>query len=149
VISLTDTLNTGLFLKTFRKSAPTTFVAGTSMTNLSTLAEIAGGNAMEWTVFSQVVPNPISSNSPIQIEHKKMMQKFRDEPISPMTFEGFAVGKTLTHVIQTGEGNAGFKSIIKNNVDLGGLQLIHTNGTKNLSQFVDLALFRRGGKLMY
>lgn len=150
VISLTDTINTGLFLKTFRKAAPFTFVTGTSMTNLSTLAEIAGSSAMEWTVFSQVVPNPASSGSPIQIEHRKIMQKFRDEPVSPMTLEGFVVGKTLTHVIQAGKDNAGFKNLSKSNVDLGGFQLIHTtNSNKSLSQFVDVALFRRGGKLIY
>ncbi len=150
VISLTDTINTGLFLKTFRKAAPFTFVTGTSMTNLSTLAEIAGSSAMEWTVFSQVVPNPASSGSPIQIEHRKIMQKFRDEPVSPMTLEGFVVGKTLTDVIQAGKGNAGFKNLSKSNVDLGGFQFTYTtNSNKNLSQFVDVALFRRGGKLIY
>ncbi len=149
VICLADTINTGLFLKAFRKVAPNTFVAGTSMINLATLTEIAGSNATEWTVFSQVVPNPGSSRTPLQMEHAKMMRKFRDEPASAMTLEGFAVAKTLGYAIQSGKGNVGIHTLNRVTLDLGGLQLVHTDGNHNLSQFVDLALIRRGGKLLY
>lgn len=151
VICLLDTINTGLFLKSFRKHASKTFVAGTSLTNLATLAEIAGNNAMEWTVFSQVVPNPNAASSAIQIEHAKTMRKFRDEAISSMTFEGFAVAKTLVHAMQNtpGNGSADLQTLTRSNIDLGGLRLVRTDGAANLSQFVDIALFRRGGSLLY
>ncbi len=151
VICLLDTINTGLFLKAFRKQASKTFVAGTSLTNLATLAEIAGNSAMEWTVFSQVVPNPNAASSAIQIEHAKTMRKFRDEAISAMTLEGFAVAKTLVHAMQKtqGSGSADLQTLTRSNIDLGGLRLVRTDGASNLSQFVDIALFRRGGSLLY
>lgn len=151
VICLLDTINTGLFLKSFRKLADKTFVAGTSLTNLATLAELAGNGAMEWTVFSQVVPNPNTASSSIQIEHARAMRKFRDEAISAMTFEGFAVAKTLVHAMQGGPSNgaADLQSLTRSNIDLGGLRLVRTDGAANLSQFVDIALFRRGGGLLY
>lgn len=151
VICLLDTINSGLFLKSFRKHASKTFVAGTSLTNLTTLSEIAGGTAMEWTVFSQVVPNPGTGNSPIQIEHTRTMHKFRDETLSAMTFEGFAVAKTLVHAMRStsGEGTADLQALTRNHIDLGGLRLVPNEGTSNLSQFVDIALFRRGGGLLY
>ncbi len=151
VICLLDTINTGLFLKAFRKQAGKTFVAGTSLTNLATLAEIAGSSAMEWTVFSQVVPNPNAASSAIQIEHAKTMRKFRDEAISAMTFEGFAVAKTLVHAMQKtpGGSTADLQTLTRSNIDLGGLRLVRTDGATNLSQYVDIALFRRGGSLLY
>ncbi len=58
VVVIADTIGTGLFLKEFRKHSAQTFVAGTSLINLDTLRELAGTRAVEWTVFSQVVPNP-------------------------------------------------------------------------------------------
>jgi hypothetical protein len=82
VIVIGDTIGTALFLKEFRKSAPQTFVAGTSLTNLETLRELAGLRAVEWTVFSQVVPNPNNSKTALQLEHLNMMKKYRDEPPS-------------------------------------------------------------------
>ena len=58
ILVIADTISTALFLKEYRKYDAQTFVAGTSLTNLSTLREVAGAKAAEWTVFSQVVPNP-------------------------------------------------------------------------------------------
>ncbi len=66
VISLSDSIGTGLFLRAFRKHAERTFVAGTSLINLPTLSEIAGIQSTEWTVFSQVVPNPGGTSTPLQ-----------------------------------------------------------------------------------
>ncbi|MEN9868731.1 MAG: hypothetical protein RL748_4321 [Pseudomonadota bacterium] len=151
VISLADTINTGLFLKSFRKASPKTFVAGTSLINLATLTEIAGATAMEWTLFSQVVPNPNSPTTALQLEHLKSMKKFRDESVSAMSLEGFAVAKTLVRAIHLGAGNSftAMQGVARSNSDLGGLNLVRTEGSRNLSQFVDLALFRRGGNLLY
>ncbi len=151
VITLADTINTGIFLKTFRKAAPTTFVAGTSMLNLATLGEVAGKNAMEWTMFSQVVPNPGSATTALQLEHVKTMRKFRDEAVSAMSLEGFAVAKTLTRAILAGAGNSfsAMQSFTRANSELDGMDLVRTEGHSTLSQFVDLALFRRGGSLLY
>lgn len=146
VICLLDTINTALFIKPFRKLAPVTPVAGTSLTNLVTLSEIVGPKAMEWTLFSQVVPNPNKSNSPLQMEHQKAMHRFRDETASAMTLEGFAVAKTLIHAI----GNdIELTDLKRNRIDLGGLNLVRVDGVANLSQFVDIALFRPGSTLLY
>jgi ABC-type branched-subunit amino acid transport system substrate-binding protein len=146
VICLLDTINTALFLKPFHKLSPSTPVAGTSLINLVTLSEIVGPKAMEWTVFSQVVPNPNTSNTPLQLEHQKAMHRFRDETASAMTLEGFAVAKTLVHAMSNDIELADLK---RNAIDLGGLNLVRIDGVTNLSQFVDIALFRRGGTLLY
>lgn len=142
VITIADTIASAQFLKAFRKHDPSTFVAGTSLINLETLAQIAGAKATEFTVFSQVVPNPESSASVLQSEHTKMMKKFRDEPASALTLEGFAVAKTLVRTMQTPAG-------AKSPIDLGGMTIVAGDRDHNMSQFVDIALFKRGGGLMY
>lgn len=142
VITIADTIASAQFLKAFRKHDPATFVAGTSLINLETLAQIAGARSTEFTVFSQVVPNPDSSASPLQSEHTKMMKKFRDEPASALTLEGFAVAKTLVRTMES-------PGAAKSPIDLGGMTIVTGEQDRNMSRFVDIALFKRGGGLMY
>lgn len=152
VIAIADTLGTGVFLKEFRKQAPRTFVAGMSLINLDTLAEVAGPKALEWTVFSQVVPNPLSKKSLVQIDHSNMMKKFRDEDLSALTFEGFMVAKTLVKAIQTGKpGREALQALTaqKSVIDLGGITLTPSDTTHRMSNYVDMALFRKGGGLLF
>lgn len=146
VIVIGDTIVTALFLKEFRKSAPQTFVAGTSLINLETLRELAGPRAVEWTVFSQVVPNPNNGKTGLQLEHLNMMKKYRDEPPSAMTLEGFAVAKTLTLAIRRGrQPGAAMQELTKPGAsfDLGGLT-VSAGPANRLSDYVDIALFRKG-----
>lgn len=152
VIVVADTLGTGLFLKEFRKHAPRTFVAGMSLTNLDTLAEVAGPKNLEWTVFSQVVPNPQGKKSIIQLDHNNMMKKFRDEDLSALTFEGFVVAKTLVkgiHLSKAGRDGLQTLAAQKGTMDLGGILLTPGEGTYRMSSYVDIALFRKGGGLMF
>lgn len=153
VISLADTVSTGLFLKQFRKFAPRTFVAGSSMVNLEILAQIAGARSLEWTVFSQVVPNPQARKLMIQVDHANQMKRFRDEDLSSLTFEGYLVGKTLGKAIvlsKTG-GRDGLQILnnSKSQFDLGGISVGITDNKYHLSNFVDVALFRKGGGLLF
>jgi len=142
VLTIGDTIASAQFLKAFRKHDPATFVAGTSLINLDTLSEIAGAKATEFTVFSQVVPNPESTVTVLQAEHVNMMKKFRDEPASALTLEGFAVAKTLVKTMQAaGQGKAP--------IDLGGMTIVQGEREHNMSRYVDIALFKRGGGLMY
>lgn len=151
VITIGDTFGSAQFLRAFRAHDASTFVAGTSLINLTTLGEIAGARATEWTVFSQVVPNPGSAVSPLQAEHIKMMKRFRDEPVSALTLEGFAVAKTLVQMLRvdgTGQVSLAGHGTAKNGTDLGGMIVAHPERGHNLSRYVDIALFKRGA-LMY
>lgn len=149
VIVIADTISTSLFLKEFRRSAPQTFVAGTSLINLETLRELAGARAVEWTVFSQVVPNPNTGKSSIQLEHLNMMKKYRDEPPSSLTLEGFTVAKTLAKAIQRSKrsNQAALQDLMNQdaNIDLGGLSVTASPNSKHLSGYLDIALFKKNG----
>lgn len=147
VIVIADTFGTAFFLKEFRKSAPQTFVAGTSLINLETLREIAGARAVEWTVFSQVVSNPAAGKTPIQLEHMNMIRKYRDEPASSLTFEGFVVAKTLVKAIQRIKRPA--RAVLQElmtqdtTIDLGGMAVSSSPKDNHLSAYLDIALFKK------
>jgi branched-chain amino acid transport system substrate-binding protein len=152
VITIADTYASAQFLTAFRKYDPATFVAGTSLTNLTTLSEIAGARATEFTVFSQVVPNPGSALSALQSEHIEMMKRFRDEPVSSVTLEGFAVAKTLVKMMRLDPAGKGKQQDLAANLsalDLGGMTVGAPDASNNMSRYVDIALFKRGGGLMF
>jgi branched-chain amino acid transport system substrate-binding protein len=151
VITIGDTFGSAQFLRAFRRYDPATFVAGTSLINLTTLSEIAGPRATEFTVFSQVVPDPAGRGSPLQSEHLEMMKKFRDEPVSSVTLEGYAVAKTLVKLMRQDAGGKGKQGLAGalSPFDLGGMMIGVPDGANNLSRYVDIAMFKRGGGLMF
>ena len=140
VVMIADTINSAVFVKAFRAADAKTFIAGTSLVDLSTLREIAGIGAVEWTVFSQVVPNPLGAKTPVQIEHATMMKKFRDEALSSMTLEGYLVGKTLAKTVFSGALRT---------VDLGGLVIQSDAAASSQSAYIDIALFKKGVGLIF
>lgn len=153
VIVIADSIATGLFLKEFRKHQRDTYVAGTSLTNLETLIQVAGPQAVEWTLFSQVVPNPRAGRSLLQVEHLDMLRRFRDEPTSSMTLEGFAVAKSLaTAISMSGQVN---RNVLRDlsgkraEIELGGFSVVFSRDQERLSRYLDLALFRKGGYLVF
>lgn len=151
VVVIADTIGTAQFLKAFRPHAPQTFVAGTSLVNLQTVRELAGPSAVEWTVFSQVVPNPGGGATLLQLEHLTMMRKYRDEPVSALTLEGFAAAKALALVLQKTKGGAVPLDQLftrAGSIDLGGLAVRAGEG-RRLSGYLDIALFRKGGQLVF
>lgn len=153
VIVIGDTISTGLFLKEFRKYDTQTFIAGSSLINLATLRELAGAKAVEWTVFSQVVPDPASGTSALQIEHLNMMKKYRDESASSLTLEGFAAAKSLVKAIQQAKRSDRMAlhewTAQNTRIDLGGLSVMKLKGNPHLSSYLDIALFKKGGGLKF
>jgi branched-chain amino acid transport system substrate-binding protein len=150
VITIGDTVGSAQFLRAFRRYDIATFVAGTSLINLTTLGEIAGPRATEFTVFSQVVPNPAGTATMLQAEHIKLMKQFRDEPVSSVTLEGFAVAKTLVRLLRMeGKGKQQGLAATLAPFDLGGMQIGVPDSANNLSRYVDIALFSKGGGLLF
>ena len=153
VVVVADTIGTALFLREYRKLDKQTFVAGTSLTNLVTLRELAGPQAVEWTVFSQVVPNPNAGTSVLQVEHMNMMRKYRDEALSALTLEGFVAAKALVKALQ--QAKRGPRNALQElaaqeaDVDLGGMTIMAGPNGNRLSTYLDIALFKKGSGLIF
>ncbi len=56
-------------------------------------------------MITQVVPNPLVSAANLQTEHLAMMAKYRDEPPSHLTLEGFMAAKGLVKVMERINGD--------------------------------------------
>lgn len=153
VLVIADTITTALFLREYRRIDAQTFVAGTSLTNLATLRELAGPAAVEWTVFSQVVPSPSAGTSLLQVEHLSMMKKYRDESVSALTLEGFAAAKALVKALRQSKqgGRAALQEFTAQNssIDLGGLSVVPPNRGNHLSSYLDIALMTKNSGLRF
>jgi branched-chain amino acid transport system substrate-binding protein len=81
-----------------------------------------------------------------------MMKKFRDEALSALTLEGFVVAKTLAKAIEMARPGRGGLQVLaahKGVIELGGLAIVPSDADHHLSNYVDMALFRKDGGLLY
>jgi branched-chain amino acid transport system substrate-binding protein len=102
VIVLGDTAVLGNFAREFPFKQLGVLIGGLSLVNHTALMEIAGPQAIKGVVLTQVVPSPQREGVPIVREHVRAMKKFRDEPPSHLTLEGFIAAKMLVESLRTG-----------------------------------------------
>lgn len=157
VVVAADTIAMAEFLKKFRALDRGTNVVGFSTVNHRTLIEIAKPEFAAGTMLTQVVPHPQSNDTRVQSEHRAMMKKFRDEPPSHLTFEGFLAAKGLVRALERAQERTG-RIINRSTIaaalagttqfDLDGITLSFTPDNDRGSKFVDLAYLRKSGTLV-
>ncbi len=150
VIVIADTLTAAQFFKQYRSLDPGAFLCAPSTVNVKTLISAIGPAAARGLILSQVVPAP-GGILDVAREHKRLMDKFADEPVSPATLEGFIAAKTLVMAMQRNrEGSAtALRQNLKSDgrYDLGGYQLDFTRGDR-ASHFVELTVVNSAGRLL-
>lgn len=157
VVVAADTIAMAEFLKKFRALDLGTNVVGFSTVNHRTLIEVAKPEFAVGTMLTQVVPHPQASDTRVQTEHRAMMKKFRDEPPSHLTFEGFLAAKGLVRALERAQERTG-RAVNRINIaaalagikqfDLDGITLSFTPENDRGSKFVDLAYLRKSGALV-
>jgi ABC-type branched-subunit amino acid transport system substrate-binding protein len=152
VIVIADTLATAGFIKAFREFDSATFLVGLSVVNHTTVMELLGPKLATGTLITQIVPDPVKSAHAIVGEHTRLMRKYRDEPPSHLTLEGFLAAKTLVAALRKSrkeatraEIAAALRSLDK--VDIGGVTVSFLGQSRGYS-FVDIAFLRRNGTLL-
>jgi len=153
VVLAADTIATAEFLKRFRAVDRGTNVVAFSTVNHRTLLEIAKPEFAGSTLLTQVVPHPSQSTTKLQTEHRTLMLKYRDEPPSHLTLEGFMAAKSLVRVLEAAGRNAGHAGILAalggdRRYDLGGMTLVFSPKSDRGSNFVDIAFLRKNGTLV-
>ncbi len=153
VVVAADTIAMAEFLKKFRALDKGTNVVGFSTVNHRTLIELAKPEFAVSTMLTQVVPHPLSNKSRLQTEHRAMMMKFRDEPPSHLTLEGFLAAKGLVRALERSGRTISRTSIAaalsgNKQFDLDGMTLTFTPDNDRGSRFVDLAYLRKSGTLV-
>jgi len=115
--------------------------------------QLVGPTLAYGTLITQVVPNPLLANLPVLREHSSLWRRFRDEPLSHLTLEGFLAAKTLVQALRGLKSDTS-RSAITNllrthkDYDLGGISLHFADGSNRGSSFVDLTLLRKDGTLL-
>ena len=148
VIVVGDTLAVAQFFQRYRSLDPGAFLCAPSLVNVRTLTSAIGPQAARGVIVSQVVPDP-ATVSELTREHRKIMEKYADEPISQATLEGFIAAKALVLALRrSADGSAGLAQAIRSNgrFDLSGYELNFAQGQR-ASTFVELTVVNRDGRL--
>lgn len=154
VLVLADTVVAGQFIKTLRTLNPAVTVAGLSNIAHQTLLELASPKLAYGTLLMQVVPDPFRGTSLVAREHLGLMKRFRDEPPSHATLEGFIAAKYLVAVLRSISGEIDRASILaalraRREVDVGGFVVSWPSRANRGSRYVDLTLLRKDGSLLH
>jgi branched-chain amino acid transport system substrate-binding protein len=154
VLVLADTVVAGQFIKALRALNPAVTVAGLSNIAHQTLLELAGPKLAYGTLLMQVVPDPFKGTSVVAREHIGLMKRFRDEPPSHATLEGFIAAKYLVAVLRSINGEIDRASILaalraRREVDVGGFVVSWPSRANRGSRYVDLTLLRKDGSLLH
>jgi ABC-type branched-subunit amino acid transport system substrate-binding protein len=153
VIIAGDTIATAEFVKKMRALETGTNIVGLSLVNHRTLMELAKADAAAGTMLTQVVPNPLANTTRLQSEHLSLMAKYRDEPPSHLTLEGFMAAKALVRALGMVAGDLNRTTIAKTlagsrRLDLEGMTLAFDKANDRGSRFVDIAYLRKTGRLV-
>ena len=141
VVVAADTISMAEFLRKFRALDKGTNIVGFSIVNHRTLMELAKPEFAAGTMLTQVVPHPELPMTKIQSEHLALFKKYREEPPSHVTLEGFLAAKSFVTSISKGSlTRAGILASLSGSqrIDTGGIVLSFSAANDRGSSFVDL-----------
>lgn len=103
--------------------------------------------------MTQVVPNPLSNATKLQKDHLNLLAKYRDEPPSHLTLEGFLAAKGFVKLLERAGRDVTRASIATSiagtrRYDLDGMSLSFGGKNERASRFVDIAFLRESGTLL-
>lgn len=153
VITLADSIACALFVKAYRPLDPGVSIVSLSLVNHDTISQLIGPKLAHGTMITQVVPSVASRDIPVAIEHAAMLRKYRDEPPSHATFEGYIAAKTLVQIIrqtQSDTTRAAIAAALRRapKVNIGGIRVEFANGRNRGSDYADIVFLRKDGTLL-
>lgn len=101
VVVIGDTALLGSIARLFPFKRLGVLLGGTSLVNHVALLQIAGPDAVNGVVLTQVVPAPHRQGVPIVREFVRAMSRFRDEPPSHLSLEGYIAAKALIDSVRS------------------------------------------------
>jgi branched-chain amino acid transport system substrate-binding protein len=153
MIMLADSIACALFVKAYRPLDPGVSIVSLSLVNHETITQLIGPTLAHGTMITQVVPNVSSVEIPVAMEHGQMMRKYRDEPPSHATFEGYIAAKTLVQIMKQTHADTtrqGIAAALKRapRVNIGGIRVEFANGKSRGSDYADIVFLRKDGRLL-
>ena len=153
IILALDTLPAAQFVKTYRQLDAGVFMLGLSRIDHKVLFDIAGKDLAAGMMIAQVVPHPGNWKVPVVVEHRKIMDIYRDEAPSHLTLEGFIAAKMLVNTLKRlGKDFTPMQLSdalrASKNMDIGGYYLDLSLPRNRGSSYVDINAISRNGKLL-
>ncbi len=153
IVIAADTIATAEFVKQVRSLDNNAQIVALSTVNHRTLMELAKKDFATGTMITQVVPNPLSRVTKLQNDHLTLMAKYRDEPPSHLTLEGFLAAKAFVKLLErTGRdlNRASIAAAVAGSprYDLDGMSVSFGGKSDRGSQFVDIAYLRKSGTML-
>jgi ABC-type branched-subunit amino acid transport system substrate-binding protein len=148
IILAAPTIASADFVRAYQALRSGTQFLAISSVNPQTLREFLG-DAVRWVGVSTVVPSPYNPQTPIAHEFVSTLKKYRDEPPSYASFEGYLSAKMLVENLRkSGEQDGALaKSLDHFEADWGGM-VVSLRKTHRALRYVDLAVFTEGGKMV-
>ncbi len=148
-----DTIAVGNFISAYRPLDRGAFVVALSTVNHEALMQRVGPALAQGTLITQVVPNPLLGNLTVVREHDALLRRFRDEPPSHLTLEGFIAAKALVQALRglnRDVSRGAITAVLQQHrdYDLDGISMHFADGSNRGSSFVDLTLLRKNGTLL-
>ncbi len=153
IIVAADTITTAEFVKQVRGQDMSAQIVALSTVNHRTLMELAKKDFATGTMITQVVPNPMSQATKLQNEHLTLLAKYRDEPPSHLTLEGFLAAKAFVKLLERSGRDLNRASIAaavtgSPRYDLDGMTVSFGGKNDRGSRFVDIAYLRKSGTML-
>ena len=147
VLVFGDTLDAARFIKVYRKSDRGTPIYALSIVNHKLLRELVGAEGSLGIIIAQVVPHPADAQFKVSRELLALMSKYRDEPPSHMTMEGFISAKVLVRALRERAPLTGGFAVTK--VFDAGDFLVSFQPRPARAGYVDLTMLTRQGELLH
>ena len=153
IVVAADTITTAEFVKKVRGLDISAQIVALSTVNHRTLMELVKADFATGTMITQVVPNPLSRVTKLQNDHLNLLAKYRDEPPSHLTLEGFLAAKAFVKLLErTGRelNRASITAAVTGSprYDLDGMTVSFGGKNDRGSRFVDIAYLRKSGTML-
>lgn len=153
IVIAADTIGCAEFVKQLRGLDNNAQIVALSTVNHRTLMELAKTDLATGTMITQVVPNPLSRITKLQNDHLNLMAKYRDEPPSHLTLEGFLAAKAFVKLLERAGRDLSRTSIANavsgsTRYDLDGMTVSFGGKSDRGSRFVDIAYLRKSGTML-
>ena len=142
------------FVKEMRRVGPTTQLYGISVVNPDAVVEKAGLEAARGIGFSQVFPYPYAEGVGLVREYRALLKAYSPNA-HPAYFslEGFVYAKLLVEAIRRAGPKVTRQKLIDSldklpAIDFGGFPIKMNSETHNGSQFTELAIIGKTGRLL-
>jgi branched-chain amino acid transport system substrate-binding protein len=151
VVIAGDAVGVSTALAHTKQTARNANVFGFSTIDHRTLLEIAKQAAIGM-VISQAMPSAEKNVYPFQREHRDLMKRYRDEPPSLHTLEGYVVARVLIAALETIPGEPTAATVTAalrsaRDLDLGAIN-VSTRIPENAMRFVNLSAVSKKGALI-